>query len=97
MKRRIEKILNLFPEVVWDRFSGHVDKMVVFGWIQRKDAHADFLLLRIEDGIITNFTTSSEHYSASFAHRLGFFHSDCGRVENVFKNVSAVKLPAVKR
>lgn len=60
MKGRVAQILNLLPEVKWDRWSGDLhslDGICVYGWIQREDGKLDFILLRIECGEASMFAT----------------------------------------
>ena len=91
---KAEKILNLFPEVTWDRYAGDYDNFVIYGWIDRDDQYKDFLVMEFEEGQATSFTTSSAKYSKDFSERLGWqeFHSDCKRVENIFQNVKSIKI-----
>lgn len=92
-KEKIEAILNLFPECVWDRFSGELDGWLsFFGWISRKDNKKDFLILEFAFGKVSIMRTSSAEYSAEFAKRLGFNHHDCQRVEDHFGGVKCIKL-----
>lgn len=92
MKNQVESILNLLPEVTWDRYSGEEDSIDVFGWIKRDDGRSDFVVLGIKHGEAEYFETSSAKYSKEFATRLEFTHSDCKRVEDNFPNVKSVKL-----
>lgn|SRR3990167_10972126 len=85
MKKKIIKILNLFPEVIWDRYSGGLKDMAIFGWIDRKDGRKDFLVMDIVNGKPQFFRTSSAKLSKSFSERLGWTHSDCKRVEDLFR------------
>ena len=103
MKAKIEKTLNLLPEVTWDRWAGELgDKngVGVFGWIARDDGKSDFVYLRIDNDGVWLVATSSEKHSADFLRRLGLKktqrHQPCKRVEHYFQNVKAVKLPVVK-
>lgn len=90
----IEKILNEFPEVTWDRWAENapLSRMTVFGWIPRDDGKQDFVVLRIIFGELDSVLTSSAKFSAAFAARIGAKHTDCNRVEHTFKNVKAVHL-----
>src|ERR1039458_3657820 len=82
MKKKIEAILAGFPEVLWDRWGGDIKKSVFFGWIQR-DLKSDFMLIKIEDGELTFFATSSPVFSGIFAQRLGIKnHNKCKRIED---------------
>jgi hypothetical protein len=90
-KKKIEEILNRFPEVTWDRWSGNLDAMQIFGWIERDDGRADFLVLKIVGGIAVYFTTSSAQYSREFTDRLNFIHRDCKRCEKDFPKLRVVK------
>jgi hypothetical protein len=95
VKRKIEEILNLFPEVMWDRWSGsmNVGAMDVFGWIAREDGRYDFCVLLFFDGEVSSIITSSARYSEEFSNRLGFTgHNPCKRVEKYFPNAKAVRL-----
>lgn len=90
IKLKIEALLNLFPEVRWDRYSGQINRMAAFGWIDRKDGHgrSDFLSLIIVNGEWLSYTTSSAEYSKEFGRRLGLeHHNDCRRIEHDFPAV----------
>lgn len=92
LKTRIESTLRKFPEVLWDRWAGEFDRMVVFGWIKRADGKHDFLTLKMLSGQVVEFATSSAVLSEVFAKRLGFTegHLPCKRVENDFDEVGAI-------
>jgi hypothetical protein len=86
--------LNHFPEVRWDRFIDTGEQVSVYGWIDRDDGKADFLLMefvRPEEpeaaGTMgVGYTTSSAEYSEVFFERI--YHSEadehfkCQRVEH---------------
>lgn len=92
MRQRLESIaevLNLFPEVEWDRTAGSGKARVVFGWIPRADGRADFLLLTFEGDGRVGMTTSSAEHSLEFHRRLYSTtkgHGACQRVEHVFND-----------
>lgn len=87
----VEYILNQFPEVEWDRFSGTTkDEMAVYGWIKRKDGNKDFLILCITGFKVTWWITSSSIYSKTFSERID--HNLCKRVENSYPNTQHIKL-----
>ena len=65
--------------------------MQIFGWIERDDGKADFLVLKIVNGAVTYFTTSSAHFSREFAERLDFTHRDCERCEKDFPKLRVVR------
>jgi hypothetical protein len=93
LKERIESILTLFPEVMWDRWSGSLDDLSIFGWIDRpQDAYKDFVELVIVDGKVESVSTSSARYSAEFCERLDFEHRDCQRVEWNFDVPNMIRL-----
>lgn len=66
---RRAKVLNLFPEVTWDRAAGDDARLVVFGW----DEAADFLVIIFEalekDDSIALVTSSARH-SKEWTRRL---------------------------
>ena len=90
----IEGILNIFPEVTWDRWSGEIGvEMGFFGWIERKDGKFDFCFIRIDNSGPWMIVTSSADLSRSFANRIGIKgHTDCKRVESDFPHVKSVHL-----
>ena len=100
MKDKIERILNLYPEVKWDRFAGALsDKCVFYGWVERDDHRTDlrrdFLTLIFDHGEVQSLTTSSAVYSAAFAERVfgqTEDHFPCLRVEQFFPNVNSIAL-----
>ena len=88
----IAEVLNRFPFVAWDRM---IDAPVepdhrsvsVYGWIDRPDAHHDFLILTFcswDDGV--PYSTSSAARSEEINRILSgpdAPHFDCERVEDV--------------
>ena len=95
----IERYLKKFPEVMWDRFARDEVGLTVYGWIERKeDGYKDFMILNFvndeygPDLLYDFFVTSSAKYTKEFAERLGLEHSDCERVEDVFKIENCIKL-----
>jgi len=92
-KTKVEKTLNLFPEVKWDRWAGDMRSkqgIGVFGWLDRTDGKFDFVYIRIDKDGAWLVATSSANHSAEFSKRLGFTnHGDCKRVEGHF-SVNAV-------
>lgn len=90
----VERILRLFPEVLWDRWTGELGSDIgvgVFGWIERAPQR-DFVFLRIDKDGAWLVATSSAKYSASFAERLNLAsgHTPCKLVKNFF-NVGVPK------
>lgn len=81
------KMLGIFSEVYWDRFSV-VQKnwYSFFGWIKRPDTHEDFVVFDIVDDMPYSINTSSAQYSEDFAHRINQGHAPCRRVEDYFGN-----------
>ena len=92
MIEKIEAILNIFPEVKWDRWIGTIKHLYAYGWIARDDGRSDFMSIEIKDGKWENFFTSSAKHSEIFAKRVNSKHSVCNRVENHFKNTNHIKL-----
>lgn len=90
----VEAILNLLPEVTWDRWAGHVfDNVSVYGWLPREDGKSDYVLLMLDENGCWFFSTSSAEHSATFAERLGFkTHKACKRVEDYFEGFGCVRL-----
>ena len=85
-------VLNLFPEVRWDRTAGTAGSRVAFGWVDRADGRADFLLVTFTAKGAVGFTTSSAEHSAEWHRRLygtDAGHSSCRRVEDVFGELVA--------
>lgn len=87
----VESILNEFPEVMWDRFTGTTDdELVVYGWIKRNDGRSDFLVLYIQGMQVVRWVTSSARYSEVFSKRID--HNECKRVEKHWPNTNCIKL-----
>lgn len=83
----IAEVLNMFPEVAWDRTAGSGAARVVFGWMPREDGRADFLLLEFRADGRVGMTTSSAEHSLEFHRRLfgtDKGHGACRRVEEMF-------------
>lgn len=92
-KKWIERWLNRFPEVKWDRWGGDDGRAVVYGWLEREDGRSDFMLVdfrQVSGGVDVFYITSSERFSEPFASRLGAPHRDCKRVEKDFGGVENV-------
>lgn len=92
---KIEKFLNRFPEVTWDRFACSGDQCSFYGWIPRHDGKFDFLLLEFDEGKLYNWMTSSKRFSLKFyarIHRRRTGHNPCQRVEHWFPKVKCIKL-----
>jgi len=91
MGETVVKILNYFPEVVWDRWTGQLNSeqgIGVFGWISRRDGRQDFLFLRIDTDGAWLMSTSSAKHSKDFSERLGFkVHTNCKKVSGHFPTV----------
>lgn len=98
-KEAIADILNVFPEVRWDRLTGTTERFMLFGWLTReKDLRSDFVTVLIEtepgeQGFIYQLSTSSAERSQEFCQRLEeqngipaeeAEHNPCQRVEDVF-------------
>jgi hypothetical protein len=88
----IADVMNLLHEVRWDRCinapAGKPDDIsfLTYGWIDRADGRADFVLLEFND-VGAGITTSSAQHSRAFSERLygaSSNHQDCLRVEDVF-------------
>jgi hypothetical protein len=82
----IARIMNALPEVTWDRCTGDEINGSVFGWINRDDGRADFVLLQWSPEWFRS-TTSSAEYSLSISERLfgsTTGHRPCRRVEHVY-------------
>lgn len=93
----IEKILNTFPEVTWDRYIEDGGNYIIYGWIDReKDQHKDFMIVFTDDETGSYyFVTSSAKYSADFSHRINpdtTSHASCKRVEDMWPAAKAIKL-----
>ena len=90
--REISDYLNCHPEVRWDRFIEDVDgepgAIAVYGWIDRPDGRADFVLYRFAPSSNdAYFTTSSVEFSAENGDEE---HADCQRVADRFASVKRV-------
>jgi hypothetical protein len=87
----IAEILNRIPEARWDRFIDNDDEIVVYGWLEREDRHADFLLIIFGLNAYQAVSwyqavTSSAALSQSIAERLvgrevKHVHVPCQRVD----------------
>lgn len=89
-------VLNEFPEVQWDRWTGDESTCAVFGWIPRDDGKLDFLIVRVtpekNDEYTIWYATSSAQYSEEYSKRLGGKnHKPCQRVEDCFTGVKTFR------
>lgn len=87
--------LACYPEVRWDRFVLCGTALRVYGWLDRDDGRADFLLLDfdISTGGVRDWITSAHPHPASVVERLENESSvKCRRVEDYFDVPNAVRL-----
>ncbi len=110
MKESIADVLNLFPEVRWDRATGDMERFLIFGWLERPDLRSDFLALILEPENDLHYRyqpfTSSAERSEEFCKRVEDHfagapvaetdHATCQRVEDLFDGLvpSAIALAA---
>lgn len=101
--QRIElaAIMNRLPFVRWDRFveerTGVDGVGEAYGWIDRADRRADFVLIRWEydlGGLGVGFTTSSAARTAEIRELLyagegALSHNECQRVDEHFGDLVA--------
>lgn len=96
MKTKIEKILEKFDFVMWDRFCTSGMEVTVFGWIERKDAYKDFVVFYFVGNELDSYMTSSKKYSLILYKMIndgnGRGHINCKRVEDSFKINNSIKL-----
>jgi hypothetical protein len=92
----VTEACNLLPMVRWDRCLIWDLGAQVYGWIDRPDEHADFVLLTFYDNWgwkpqDCSMTTSSSFYSEEMDERLrgtSEGHVHCQRVEEVLPGVA---------
>lgn len=98
-KDYIESILNIFPEVAWDRYIDDESGYIFYGWIDREDSYKDFMVIEMDKDGGYYFITSSAKYSAEFLQRINpdSIHSDCIRIESNFepKNMIRIKKDSI--
>jgi len=97
----IKEDMEKMPFVQWDRFIVNIKegKIDLYGWIKRKDAHEDFVLLCYEDEAENrwklSYSTSSKKYDKKIFKILkcdGGKPNKCERVEDFFKIKNCVRL-----
>jgi hypothetical protein len=99
IQESIERYLNLFPEVIWDRYTAWGDMFSVFGWIARDDERSDFYTLDFNNGRFCDSNCSSARFSEEFWRRICSVHPEfpddghinCRRVEDLGWKVQALK------
>lgn len=92
---RITRELRAHPDARWDRFIQYGGKARVYGWLDRPDGRADFLLLDFDShtGELLEWITSAHPHPASVVERLENDDSVfCQRVEDCFDVPNAVRL-----
>ena len=90
--------------VAWDRFTigeWNGECVSVYGWIDRPDEHADFILVIFwPEKEELYFTTSAARYTDVIYHRLiggnPDEHEPCHRVEDAFGVPNSIKLDGQK-
>lgn len=82
----LEPFMARLDFVQWDRYTNGPGFVNAYGWIERPDARADFVLLQLwDDWTEPSFWTSSAQYSEEIARRLygsADGHASCQRVEH---------------
>lgn len=97
MKKRIEKWLEQFVFVKWDRFCPDGKDITAFGWIEREeDEYKDFIVLYFENGFVNSYMTSSKKYSLLIYQMINKGaskgHTNCRRIEDYFDVSNSIKL-----
>ena len=69
-KSKIKKVLNLFPEVNWDRYTEDGKELEFYGWIPRPDGRFDFIDIFFIDEKPEWYATSSARLSKTFHKKL---------------------------
>lgn len=97
----IDAFLADLDMVEWDRWIagewfGDLPYVAIYGWIDRADAHEDFVVvLRFASGALTYYTSSAE-YSDEIGEVLcddsPTDHNECRRVEDVLDIDNVVEL-----
>ncbi len=99
--KKITEVLNLFPEVTWDRYTADEKNIDIFGWIDRDDALRDFMVVFFRNGQSKWYMTSSAKYSSEFCQRLDNYlqepsdpagHTKCQRVKDLGLPVKTIRL-----
>jgi hypothetical protein len=104
-KIQLAEVLRRIPEARWDRAVVAPTYIQVYGWLEREDMRADFLVVRLwlhpEDDTPSGaeFTTSSAALSESIHVRLfgePGGHIPCERAEDIFGDLlpSAIRREA---
>jgi len=96
----LKEDLESMPFAQWDRFTtgewGDNEYVQVYGWIDRKDAYKDFVLVILWDNGQGFFTTSSTEYTEDIFQVLFDDsldeHNDCQRVEDYLNIENKVEL-----
>lgn len=91
----LEQLAKL-PFVKWDWWTSSDKYIIFYGWIERVDAHEDFVVLTFYEDW-WHFTTSSAKYSREIAaiFEMDGTHDDCKRIEDIPdlpSTVNAIKL-----
>jgi hypothetical protein len=94
---RVKETLARFSFVRWDRFVVGRKSWSFYGWIKRKDAHEDFLILEFsadsKGKLDIWFLTSSKRYDAQIKRILRQKTGlRCKRVEHYFDIPNAIQL-----
>lgn len=99
MNKRIEKWLEKFLFVQWDRFCVDEEHTTIFGWIERDDEYKDFIVLYFIGGFLDSYMTSSSFYSLPIYKMINGGsakgHVNCQRVEGRFNVNNSIKLRRV--
>ena len=96
MKKKIESTLRKFTFVQWDRFVDMPDKIMIYGWMERKDEHKDFIILTFwRNGDPTGYIQSSAKNASKIRKILEIKKKvsiPCQRVEHHFRVKNSIKL-----
>jgi hypothetical protein len=90
---KIANILNLFPEVVWDKYADDGTDVAVYGWLRDSEPR-DFMVLTIDQVDFTFvYVTNSTKFRQAFHTRTNTEVTGCQRyytVRNLFPVINSV-------
>jgi len=93
--QKAAEVLNLLPEVRWDRCVRRMEWLAAYGWIDREDGRSDFVVVYVDHNGPVGYATSSAALSKTFSDRLfgsRVDHRDCERIEDVFGDLVKCKV-----
>jgi hypothetical protein len=85
---KLAEQLNEHPEVRWDRFVVWENVTRIYGWIDREDGHADFVLADFYAAAVDDPSVVTSSPTFRWRDYIEGEHVDCERIEKWMPTVT---------